>query len=45
METILFGYFFRAPAKFKLQKRKKIKKRKGLELVYKTGMNEVNTSV
>ena len=34
METVLFGYFFfRASAKFKLRKRKKIKKRKGLELV------------
>ena len=26
METVLFGFFFRAPAKFKLRKRKKIKK-------------------
>ena len=35
METVVFDFSFRAPAsaKFKLRKRKKIKKRKGLELV------------
>ena len=45
METVLFGYFFRAPApaKFKLRKRKKIKTER-----FGAGtkqMNKVNTSV
>ena len=47
METVLSGnFFFRAPApaKFKLRKRKKIKKGK-VRSWYKTGMNEVNTPV
>ena len=45
METVLFGYFFRAPApaKFKLRKRKKIKK--GRFGAGTKQMNEVNTSV
>ena len=45
METVPFGYFFRAPApaKFKLRKRKKIKK--GKVGAGTKQMNELNTSV
>jgi len=45
METVLFGYFFPAPApaKFNLQKRNKIKEGKVWSW-YKTGKNEVKRS-